>query len=217
MECPICGSLTTRKARGPLPTYCSAKCRRRADYLRRAPAELAKSRAATAAERASVTKACRACGGAFSPEKNMRQAYCSDKCRSRATRDTPSRACITPGCDRPHRAKGLCNMHYKAALRAEGRIKADPWGDRRRANYQKRRALKKGAAAERIVPLEVFERDGWLCGICSDVVDPERAYPDPLSPSLDHILPLSMGGAHSLANTQLAHLGCNVRKGARVD
>lgn len=124
---------------------------------------------------------------------------------------------FTPGA----RTQRCCSERHGKILwnresRADGRQANPVWDDRRRANYQKRRALKKGAAAERIVPLEVFERDGWLCGICSGAVDPERAYPDPLSPSLDHIVPLSMGGAHSLANTQLAHLGCNVRKGARV-
>lgn len=144
--------------------------------------------------------------------------FCDDSCTRAAHRnpDSRSRTCELGGCDRPYRAKGLCNMHYKATLRAAGLVKSQPWDDRRRANHQKRRALKKGANAEHIVALEVFERDGWTCGICSGAVDPECAYPDPMSASLDHILPLSMGGAHSLANTQLAHLGCNVRKGARV-
>lgn len=33
-----------------------------------------------------------------------------------------------------------------------------------------------------------------------------------MSASLDHILPLSLGGAHSMANVQLAHLSCNHTK-----
>jgi 5-methylcytosine-specific restriction endonuclease McrA len=32
--------------------------------------------------------------------------------------------------------------------------------------------------------------------------------------SLDHVIPLSLGGDHSMANTQAAHLDCNTRKQA---
>jgi 5-methylcytosine-specific restriction endonuclease McrA len=62
----------------------------------------------------------------------------------------------------------------------------------------------------------VFERDGWTCGLCSEPVDPALSWPDPQSASLDHVLPLSRGGSHTMANVQLAHLGCNVEKGAAV-
>lgn len=36
-----------------------------------------------------------------------------------------------------------------------------------------------------------------------------------MCPSLDHVIPMSKGGAHSYANTQLAHWLCNVTKGNR--
>ena len=79
-----------------------------------------------------------------------------------------------------------------------------------------RRAAAKDAAAELVMRLEVFERDGWICQLCAEPVDRDLAHPHPQSPSLDHALPLSRGGAHTYANTQLAHLRCNLRKGARV-
>jgi 5-methylcytosine-specific restriction endonuclease McrA len=34
--------------------------------------------------------------------------------------------------------------------------------------------------------------------------------------SLDHVIPISAGGEHSKANTQLAHLGCNAKKQAKI-
>lgn len=37
----------------------------------------------------------------------------------------------------------------------------------------------------------------------------------PKRAAVDHIVPLSLGGAHSLENVQLAHLFCNMRKGNR--
>ena len=101
--------------------------------------------------------------------------------------------------------------------RADGRQVGQPWNERRRANYERRRALKAGAkVGGPFTNLEVFERDSWVCGLCSLLVDPDAAYPDPGSASLDHVVPLSRGGEHSLSNVQLAHLSCNVSKGARA-
>jgi len=79
-----------------------------------------------------------------------------------------------------------------------------------------RRVREQAAMRERFDPLEVYERDGWACGLCHQPVNRKLAWPDPLSPSLDHVVPLAAGGDHSRANTQLAHWICNVRKGARL-
>ncbi|WP_425566396.1 HNH endonuclease [Nonomuraea roseoviolacea] len=79
-----------------------------------------------------------------------------------------------------------------------------------------RRALEYGSAVEAFANVEVFERDGWLCQLCGDPVDREADFPHPLYPTLDHIVPLSKGGEHSRANTQLAHYRCNLMKGARM-
>ncbi|HYH54013.1 MAG TPA: HNH endonuclease [Solirubrobacterales bacterium] len=91
------------------------------------------------------------------------------------------------------------------------------WDDQRRDGYHRRKAIKKGASTGRPVLLtEIASRDDWTCGICEGHVDHGLIWPDPLSPSLDHILPLSLGGPHDPDNVQLAHLRCNVRKGAKV-
>lgn len=85
-----------------------------------------------------------------------------------------------------------------------------------RVHDLRRRALKVGAECEYVQPAEVYVRDGWICGLCYAPVDPLTTYPDPQSASLDHVVPLSKGGPHTYANTQLAHLSCNVAKGNRV-
>ena len=95
----------------------------------------------------------------------------------------------------------------------------DPEKRRRalRAKTQRRRAAIRGAReVERFTDVEIFERDGWRCGICGGPVDRRLRYPHPLSASLDHIVPLSEGGTHERANVQLAHFICNSRKGARA-
>ena len=94
--------------------------------------------------------------------------------------------------------------------------KGEPWNDRRRDRWQRRRALKKQTASGApVLFAEIFERDGGLCQICGKSMD--GVWPEPLSPSLDHVIPLSLGGAHAPENVQLAHLRCNVSKGARLE
>lgn len=113
------------------------------------------------------------------------------------------------------RAKGLCSMHWRRAARAEGRELPDPWSERRKANWKRREAIKRGAASsEAFSYRDVYERDEWTCGICAGPVDRSLEWPEPKSVSLDHVIPLSKGGAHAPANAQCAHLVCNVRKGA---
>ena len=158
-----------------------------------------------------VPRDCYVCGEKTPPTSHERR-----KC-TRCLRDSHSRPCSEPDCERPVRARGVCSMHYKRLMRASGAWEPEPWSDRRRNNYHARRALKAGSSSgEPFANSDVFERDGWVCGLCSEPVSPDVAYPDPLSASLDHVVPLSLGGAHSLENVQLAHLSCNVRKGARV-
>lgn len=57
---------------------------------------------------------------------------------------------------------------------------------------------------------------GSTCGLCRDPIDLGLKFPDPLSLTIDHVVPQSRGGSDELANLQLAHFVCNVRKGARV-
>ena len=56
-----------------------------------------------------------------------------------------------------------------------------------------------------------------ICGICGKPVDFSLKYPHPLSPTVDHIVPVSKGGHPSdINNLQLAHRCCNRQKSDRV-
>lgn len=98
--------------------------------------------------------------------------------------------------------------------------RAKSWRDRNpdlvRALTAERRARQFAAKIETFQPREVFDRDGWVCGICREDIPHDARYPDPLSVSLDHVIPLSRGGTHERSNCQAAHLRCNLRKGARL-
>lgn len=78
--------------------------------------------------------------------------------------------------------------------------------------WRKRRALKLGIGHEPYKDGYIFERDGWVCGICDRKINRRLKHPNPLSPSIDHIVPLSKGGNDNLTNVQAAHLRCNVGK-----
>jgi 5-methylcytosine-specific restriction endonuclease McrA len=82
--------------------------------------------------------------------------------------------------------------------------------------YRATRASRLAKGAESFPAREIYERDGWVCQLCFDPVDPEARWGDPWYASLDHIIPLSRGGPHARANVQLAHQRCNRRKWAHM-
>ena len=57
--------------------------------------------------------------------------------------------------------------------------------------------------------IEIYERDKWRCGICGEQVDIKLPFPDKMSASIDHIIPLRQGGKHVRENVRCAHLICN--------
>lgn len=212
-RCPICGEAVPPKGRtGPRKTYCTAHCK----SLAARPRQLEREAERTAERRADVVRQCPHCGEAFSPAKTMRQMFCSKKCSQAGYQDSASTFCTVDGCDRPHRARGLCSMHYKRDALASGRARPSEWDERRRKNRQKRDAVKFGPGHEKFSRFEVFDRDGWICQLCGDAVDPTIEWPHPMSASLDHRRPLSRGGDHTKSNSQCAHLVCNTRKGAQL-
>ena len=62
---------------------------------------------------------------------------------------------------------------------------------------------------------EVYERDGWVCGLCDLPIDSSLAWPHKWSASLDHIVPQShmLIPDHSALNLRAVHLQCNSMRG----
>ncbi|NIM21237.1 MAG: hypothetical protein GTN64_02265 [Candidatus Latescibacteria bacterium] len=73
-------------------------------------------------------------------------------------------------------------------------------------------ARKKGAVVEAIDREVVFRRSGGRCQICGNFLDKNGRN----GWHLDHIVPLSAGGEHSMRNVQALCPVCNLSKGARV-
>ena len=98
----------------------------------------------------------------------------------------------------------------KHSARYKAWAQANP--EKIRERSRTRWVLKHKSQVESINEKVVYLRDGWICQICHKRVYKKVKYPDSMSPSLDHIIPLSKGGSHIYANVQLAHFGCNSGK-----
>lgn len=119
---------------------------------------------------------------------------------------------FTPSSRKVKRCSEACAN--KAALAyIKRRYRADAaFRERMLAAAHARRADKLGMGDAKILLSYLIGRDHGKCGICRK---PVRARKGPMMPSIDHIIPLSHGGTHELANVQLAHYRCNLSKNNR--
>jgi hypothetical protein len=114
---------------------------------------------------------------------------------------------------RPEAPQRFCSPKCVADYR---RVHEDPRTPRV-ANSRRRRAIH-AATWDGVKDTEILERDGWTCripGCESNPIPREIPYPHPLSASIDHIIPLSLGGTDTAGNKRASHLVCNVRRGNR--
>jgi hypothetical protein len=81
----------------------------------------------------------------------------------------------------------------------------------------KRRAIEL-TNADDIDPLFIFDRDNWKCKICNvdTPIELRGSYEDD-APELDHIIPLSRGGSHTIDNVRCLCRSCNALKGNKLD
>lgn len=119
-------------------------------------------------------------------------------------RNVRSGRCL--GCDVPTASL----MHTYCAECSLGLLR-----ERHADQMRRRQVRKKTAESEQYRRLEIFERDGWRCGICGDKIDRAAKWPDPRSAMVDHIVPIALGGSDMRVNVQASHARCNWSKQAR--
>lgn len=99
--------------------------------------------------------------------------------------------------------------HVCAPCKRIGQMKA------RRIANAKRRAIERGADADLIDPISVFNRDKWRCQECGRKTPrSKRGTVKANAPELDHIISLADGGTHTWSNVQCLCRKCNQEKGA---
>ena len=62
----------------------------------------------------------------------------------------------------------------------------------------------------------IIIRSATHCAICGQPLDHAADPRSRWAPSADHIVPLSQGGGHGLANLRAVHYGCNSGRGDGV-
>lgn len=137
---------------------------------------------------------CKICGKDYTPREYMESegltlfsnvGYCSHECKRKA---------MNRLCKKNKKIRGIKDNHN-----------------------HRQRARKYGCVYDPSVTLKkLIERDGLRCKICGEMCDPDdhtwSEYTGPMSPSIDHIIPIAKGGGHIWTNVQVAHVICNSYK-----
>lgn len=179
--------------------------------------------------RTRYAKVCGFCGAGFVTTSN-RSAFCSERCskrdhygwsRSKEIVHSPRSAArpsvvVVP----PSRKRWFACVCRVCGV---GFIDKAPYTHcsdscrrvtRRAAMHAQRVRRGKFSVADS-VRMSIYERDGWTCQLCG--VEVSRAYSssDPLSPTLDHVIPQSLQSKpdHSASNLRLSHALCNSVRG----
>lgn len=151
-------------------------------------------------------KSCAECGDTFTPGRRN-QRYCSSECYRRGNARRPK---FTP----EERSCLECGKTY-VAHRYDARFCSQLC--RKRAHGRERQNRRRTQQwPQPYADRDVFERDGWICQLCGDPVDPELSRRVLMGATVDHRVPLSAGGLDVWDNVCLAHRKCNTAKGVKL-
>lgn len=138
------------------------------------------------------------------------QTHCKDRHAPKPTNCTVCGKSIM----RAHKSnrRPTCSPQCRHALSQQDYTRTSDYN-----TWAMERARRAGATiVEDINNLTVFERDKWTCYICNEPVNKDADCYDPRSATVDHIIPLSAGGQHTMDNVKLACLHCNSAKQNRT-
>lgn len=158
-------------------------------------------------------------------ESRRYQAFCSRDCFHASRRKPPQppaprhcrgcravliepRALLCSGCRRPPirpKVEGTCECGARIVGTAAKRLCSMCTKRNRHQASKRRKLIERGVRVETVDPMRVLERDRWRCQLCGRSTPRRlRGTIKPNAPELDHIVPISKGGAHSYLNTQCA-------------
>lgn len=208
--CSTCGATFTGRAER---TYCSRPCAYQARTLPDRPCQICGK---PCDRRFPNARTCsRQCGF----ELRCRIGTATRKIRASQVRFPDCTVCGKTFCTRNGKAK-MCSAECKRIriLSAIAHKYATDPDHRARslAAAHSRRAQKLGLGGPEILLTYLIDRDSGQCRIPNCHFKTRKVTPlgskGPRRPSIDHVIPLSLGGQHDLTNVQLAHARCNLSK-----
>ena len=208
--CKNCGDTFDIPAtKGRPPSFCSSECRAEIQGGKRYKHEAGSE--------------CQQCGTAFVRERGG-SPFCSDECLRKHNRPEKviadeQKSGASGGYHKvptKHKPCYVCGEWFSTNMTHQKTCSDYCSNQHRHKHYNVRRARKLSVEYEAVAPIEILERDGWICQICGrDTPKSKRGVGDHDSPEVDHITPLARGGSHTRENMQCACRECNQRKGAR--
>jgi HNH endonuclease len=205
-KCGECGGPVVQPELGRPKLYCSPKCNRRV-HNRRSNRRRLPMRNPTPKPRA-----CAYCKAMFVPRRND-QIYC------------PGSWCVQYAYQ-ARRAAGAPLRQVEQQLRCQEcdkeftAFKSNArWCSLTCKNRNTNRVMSRRRGSAPRVPYtdrEIFERDQWRCHLCRKPVDPDLPRTHRDGATIDHILPISLGGADEPSNVATAHWHYNHKKRAQL-
>lgn len=206
--CAECGERVTHQERGRPRRFCGDECKRRVSN------RSARRRRLPIRDPHPEPRICLHCQATFAPRRRD-QVYCRPGCAQNASQKRRrnggdlrqgvifKKSCIE--CGEGFDAKKI-NARWCSSLcrrRFTGREES-----RRRGPVR--------PDSKPYTDLEIFDRDGWVCHLCGKPIDPKADRRTHIGATIDHLVPLSEGGADDPANVAAAHNRCNKAKGVRA-
>lgn len=231
--CVVCGAETKAGTRGRAKKYCSQECRsgrkhkeithclvcnieliQNTGKTKRTCGRVCRDRLRGAKQKKSRQQSlnCLMCQADFIGPPNRK--FCSAECRTTHHKEanpykpnTEPKTLICGWCEGEVivPANFTSNRKYHDKCRVEAK----------RARYRIKTVKRQSRTVKptRLAADEVVRTYGTKCDICSEEIDLSVARTSRLGLTVDHVIPLSKGGADTIDNMRPAHWICNVRKG----
>ena len=217
VECRVCGKRFVGKHNNTKNWYCSNECKFadsqewRKRYIGRAkPKQL---------ELKLFLRGCLYCGAVIVSNQPNAKICGSDECKELQRREyyfnrnphrrTREHVCVECGATfiTEYGNKHVVYCSDKCSQRHSKRV----------VKATRRARMKTDGIVDNVDPIQIFERDNWICYLCGKEAPRElRGTIDDMAPELEHVIPLSRGGSHTEDNCRCAHRLCNQIKGAAL-
>jgi len=210
ISCVECGVLFAHLfSRGRPPMVCSPKCSK-AKRLRRLRSQYADNKA--------KSLECLWCH--VGKVNKGSSKFCSKVCRLAANRHYQTGhlfldLCVLKTCTACGLVKGRNNKIGRCSKCIEQSQRDREHSAPRRARSGLRSKIYQQGDKD-INVTTLVHRHGINCWLCNSPVLLDVHKRHPLSPHVDHLIPISKGGSHGWDNVALAHASCNVQKGSRL-